>query len=346
MNALGRLARRRRRRSAARSPARRRSARARRACRAASRCAPAPPRASSRGPRSSRAGSARRSSPSAPGRDAPLPRRAGPSIAWWPRCTPSKLPMVRAQLAASSGCRGWRKMRMGIDYRCPVFSRRRGFLGRREPAPRAGDKIVDADASEVGAVQGLDSVAGGRDHALDLVVLAFDQRQAKRARADRFAGRSAHGLVVVAQQHAAQQLLDLRRIDGMLAVHVVDLRRVPLRRGEAMDERAVVGEEQDAGRVFVEPADRLHAARAQRRGQQASRRSRDAWAFASTRSPDGLFRTRRARSPVGPRLAANDEARDLRHRPRRRGRREPRRRSAPARREPAHRSRAACRIPG
>ncbi len=35
-----------------------------------------------------------------------------------------------------------------------------------------------------------------------------------------------------------------------------------------MQQRAVVGEEEDAGRVLVEPPDRLHAARSQRRGQQ------------------------------------------------------------------------------
>ncbi len=42
-----------------------------------------------------------------------------------------------------------------------------------------------------------------------------------------------------------------------------------LRRRQSMDQRAVVGEQQHASRVFVEPADRLHAANAQRRGQQA-----------------------------------------------------------------------------
>src|SRR5450432_3753214 len=43
-----------------------------------------------------------------------------------------------------------------------------------------------------------------------------------------------------------------------------------------MHERAVVGEEQHAGRVLVEPTDGLDAARAQRRGQQRI----DAWVMA------------------------------------------------------------------
>ena len=53
-----------------------------------------------------------------------------------------------------------------------------------------------------------------------------------------------------------------------LQAHLVDLGDVVLRRSQAMDERAVVGEQEDAGRVLVEPADRLHAALAQRRRQQ------------------------------------------------------------------------------
>ena len=51
-----------------------------------------------------------------------------------------------------------------------------------------------------------------------------------------------------------------------------------------MDQRAVVGEQQHAGRVFVEPADRLHAAPAQRRRQQAQHARMVARLAASIRS--------------------------------------------------------------
>ena len=141
------------------------------------------------------------------------------------------------------------------------------------------------------------------------------------------------------------QPLDLRRIDRMLAAHLVDLGHVMLRRGQAMDQRAVVGEQQHAGRVLVEPADRLHAALAQGRGQQRIDARMVLWllrAFVSRRlvhdqerALDGTSTARRGRRNSG--RAA---------RPRGRARCRPRPRSPPTRRRSGRRIRGACRSPG
>ena len=78
---------------------------------------------------------------------------------------------------------------------------------------------------------------------------------------------------------------------GCLAVDLVDLGHVLLRRTHAVDEGAVVAQQQQAGRVLVEPADRLHArlalslrTLAQRRRQQRVDAGPGATASASTRS--------------------------------------------------------------
>jgi hypothetical protein len=129
-------------------------------------------------------------------------------------------------------------------------------------------------------VQRLDAVADGRDHALDLVVLAFDQRQPQQrlvddlgpfgladlGRALELAGRLAFRLL---QLHAGHQLLRHRRCQRMLAARLVDLGHMVLGGGQLVDQRAVVGQQQQAGRVLIQPADGLDAALAQRRRQQA-----------------------------------------------------------------------------
>ena len=63
---------------------------------------------------------------------------------------------------------------------------------------------------------------------------------------------------VVDQRDAAQQLLHLLVGDRVLAADLVDLGHVVLGRGPAVDQLAVVGEQQQAGGVLVEPAHRLH----------------------------------------------------------------------------------------
>ncbi len=99
------------------------------------------------------------------------------------------------------------------------------------------------------------------------------RRRCKRPH--RLAGGRAHRLRVVIEHHAGEKTGHLRIVDRMLGADLVDLRHVVLGRAHAVDELAVVGEEQQAGGVLVEPADGLDAlhrtlvgAQAQWRGQQ------------------------------------------------------------------------------
>ena len=94
--------------------------------------------------------------------------------------------------------------------RNPAMSRSGGEVGFRVgPAPGAGRQPLETEPPEGAPLERLNPVADGRDHPLDLVVLAFDQRQAQGALAGRFAGGGADGLVVVMQQHAGAQSIDL-----------------------------------------------------------------------------------------------------------------------------------------
>src|SRR6478672_10362346 len=80
------------------------------------------------------------------------------SIAWWPRWTPSKLPIVSAQLAARPGWRRLRKTRMAADY----------GMGPRSRHRRAD--MQWEDASHVAA-----AACGGTDHAVHDPVLLLDR---------------------------------------------------------------------------------------------------------------------------------------------------------------------------
>ena len=87
-----------------------------------------------------------------------------------------------------------------------VASTQRHCPGARSLGSTNAPKLLRCSASHV--------VAGGGDHALDLVVLAFGQGQAQLTFAGRHAGGGAHRQRVVVQHHAVEQLLDLRGVTG------------------------------------------------------------------------------------------------------------------------------------
>ena len=172
--------------------------------------------------------------------------------------------MVSAQPGLMAGMVEAAKHLHGKDYRGVIAS---GPSSQRHaPGARSAGSV---SAPKALRCKRLDPVADRREHALDLVVLAFGQRQAQRALGDGLAGRGTHRPGLVVQQHAFEQPRDLRRVDRVLAADLVDLGDVALRRGQPVDQRAVVAQQQQAGGVGVEPADRLHVAPAQRRRQQA-----------------------------------------------------------------------------
>jgi hypothetical protein len=61
-----------------------------------------------------------------------------------------------------------------------------------------------------------------REHALDLVVAAFGERQAQAALAGGRAGHGARRDRAVVEHHAVQQPLDLRRIQRVARAHLID----------------------------------------------------------------------------------------------------------------------------
>ena len=70
------------------------------------------------------------------------------------------------------------------------------------------------------------------------------------------------------QHHPFTQRLDLLRVDRMAASDLIDLGDVVARRGQPMDQRPIVGQQQQTGGVLVESTDRLHTASAQRQREQ------------------------------------------------------------------------------
>ena len=117
------------------------------------------------------------------------------SIAWWPRCTPSKLPIVSAQAGADArgdGSRGRPACAAIIGAAAPSAPAVPACESPPgvEPAPiaqrqRPAPGRPAACRRRSAAVQRLDAVAHRGHHALDLVVLAFGQRQPQRALAGR-----------------------------------------------------------------------------------------------------------------------------------------------------------------
>lgn len=118
-------------------------------------------------------------------------------------------------------------------------------------------------------MQQFDAVARRGDHPLDLVVLAFEDGQRERVRGAGVGRDGRDRLRLAVQLHAGAQRVQLRVVERVAHGRDVGLRHLALRRRVRVHELAVVGQQQQAGRVLVEPADALHAARDERRGQQA-----------------------------------------------------------------------------
>src|SRR5260370_5706407 len=130
----------------------------------------------------------------------------------------------------------------------------------RQPSPLARLQVLgELQLADLPAMQALDAVANGRDHALDLVVLAFGQREVQHMLAHLLAGSGLDGLGVIVEHHAVEQALHLAGIDRMLGGHAIDLGLMLLGRAHAVDELAVIAEQQQARRVLVQPPHGLHA---------------------------------------------------------------------------------------
>src|SRR6266542_3707826 len=164
----------------------------------------------------------------------------------------------RSPATARPRCsRAWRSSRCTSSWLGWLFtsSRAKRFhLFLRQLTPLAGPEALDAEPRIAAAVQVDDRVADRFAHALHLVLASLvdrelDSRGAEEARAG---GRRPAVLQLEALSQAAQ------RLRPRLPLHVgdVDLLDLVARMREPVRERAVVGEQERAGRVGVEAADR------------------------------------------------------------------------------------------
>ena len=117
-------------------------------------------------------------------------------------------------------------------------------------------------------MQGFHAVAGGGHHAFYLVVFALGEGEQQAVRIFQFGCGGGYGFVVVVQQHALAQSSTQAFAGRVLERGAVKFGHMVLGRGLAVVERAVVGDEQHAGGVGIEPADGLRPGGADVVGQQ------------------------------------------------------------------------------
>ena len=127
-------------------------------------------------------------------------------------------------------------------------------FGGLELAPRAGLEPFEGQPRVAAAVEPHDRVADRRAHALDLMLAALVQHELDPSRAESAGPRGSRRPVV--ELDAASEPLE--SLVGRVALDLgdVDLLDLVARVRKRVRELAVVGEQERAGRVCVEPADR------------------------------------------------------------------------------------------
>lgn len=126
----------------------------------------------------------------------------------------------------------------------------------RQFAPLAGREIVEREIAEMGAVQRDDGGADGGEHAADLVIAAFGERELGFARREEFQVRGGARLVFALELERAGGK-ERNQIFGYIAVErgAIDLGDFVLGRSKPVDERRLVGEQEEPAGILVEPAD-------------------------------------------------------------------------------------------
>ena len=133
-----------------------------------------------------------------------------------------------------------------------VVSQQRQLRGLElAPGPRL--EPIHGQPCVASAVEARDRMADGGEHPLDLVLAALVEGQLDGRRREaprlRWSGRAVvelHAVTELCERLVARLALDLGLVDLLDAVPGM---------GEPMGKRAVVGQQQDAGRVGIEPAD-------------------------------------------------------------------------------------------
>jgi len=111
-------------------------------------------------------------------------------------------------------------------------------------------------------------IAGGNQHAFDLVIFSLLQHDFQLVRSQHAAGDRRQWSRLVVQLHAGQQLRYQFGRDRIMRGGFINLGDVPLGRRLLVDERTVIRHQQQAGGVVIEPPHRLHIAPRELFGQQ------------------------------------------------------------------------------
>ena len=105
-------------------------------------------------------------------------------------------------------------------------------------------------------------MAHSAQHAFDLVVFALGQGQVQLVGANLFASSGLHRQRVVVQHHTRQQLLAHLVVQRIGGGQLIQLGHMVLRRTHAVNELAIVTQQQHASGVLVQTPDSLHTLQA------------------------------------------------------------------------------------
>ena len=127
---------------------------------------------------------------------------------------------------------------------------------QRAPLPRVQSQCIQPQSTHRNALQHRHRIAGGGEHAAHLVVAAFGDGEAGVARAEGFklCGGERSGFAVQ-QQRAGGKQCGFVAAQVLRELGVVDLGDARFRRDDPVQQLAIVGEQQQAGGVAVQPPD-------------------------------------------------------------------------------------------
>src|SRR6185503_4293963 len=197
------------------------------------------------------------SRPTTPSIETAWPRRAT-ALAWFAPLPPAErrklLPTTVSPGAGSCATSMNKSM-----FRLPttVIMSGRSFRDRqRKQSPLARFQPAQLECAEAASVQTSDVDPLGCEHTFHLVIAALDEFHAGLAGAHDFKLRRETGLgFAVQQQRAGSEERDKFRPQVGIDGDLVDLRYLMSGRSPALDESAVIGQEQQSSCVAVEPAD-------------------------------------------------------------------------------------------
>lgn len=131
-------------------------------------------------------------------------------------------------------------------------------FGFGDCAELAGGEVAEGEVAESDAVEGEDGGAGGGEHAADLVVFALGENEVGGAGGGRIKvelGGGAGGVFSVEDERAGGEKGDEVGGESAVGGGAVELGDFVFGRGVFVDELGLVGEQDQAGGVFIEASD-------------------------------------------------------------------------------------------